>query len=273
MRYSNTCPAESLNKTVLFVVRDAQESTQVVSPGRINSDLNVTTSPELTKFGKLSTAKGKQNEVVSFTNRTPGVNASGIGPSNDVSAMNTAMRFVLARMHPTSKLSIMTGNRWPVAMPDTGRGRGRGTGTDRIALFWVYVKQVAERMVKSRRSSSGFLKHSWAGIIFKLLPYVPKGYGGVQSDIFGNAAEFGEVWPARPGSSVVVCKIENRIGMNPVTKELGKRYNQAAHAILGPILQESINREYDGKMRELARRGLAEEVPKLADCGVLVRMV
>jgi hypothetical protein len=261
LRYSNTVPAFAVNRTALFCIRDAQKNTPAVSPGRVNSDLNVSTSPMVTKKGLLSRDKSKQNSVVTFQNRTP--------DEDDVSAMNTAQRIVLARMHPTSKYSLETGNRWPVPMPDISSGR-----RDKSSLFWAYVAEVAERMVKARRSSVSFLRASWTTIIYQLLPNVPTnyrgGFGGMESNSFSKDLLTGEVTPARTNQPMPVCIVSNTIGMKGVTPELAANYNEAGHRILGPILQASINKEYDSKMAEAARRGWLDEQQNLAATGFTV---
>src|SRR5579872_6616586 len=93
MRHSKRSPARCVNSTAYHVIKDVVEADggfPVVSQSTIDADMNVTTSPAVLKSGKLSTAKGHQHDVVTFGNRTP--------DDQDASAMNTAMRIVLARM-------------------------------------------------------------------------------------------------------------------------------------------------------------------------------
>ncbi len=264
LRYSNTVPAWSVNKTALFCIRAAQRDTPAVTPGRVNTDMNVSTSPMVTKKGLLSRDKSKQNSVVTFHNRLP--------DEDDVSAMNTAQRIVLARMHPTSKYSLETGNRWPVPIPEFGKGT-QEQRNDATALFWKYVADVATRMVKARRSSVAFLNASWTAIIYQLLPNVPPGYRGgfgMETNQFSKDLLTGEVTPARTNQPTPFCIVSNTIGMKGVTPELAEKYNNAGHRILGPILQMAINREYDGKMAEAARRGWLDEQGKLIQLGFKV---
>jgi len=263
MRYSKNVPAQSINKTALFVIRDAQARTPVVSQGRINTDMNVVTSPAVLNSGKLSKDKKKQNDVVTFLNRTPTV--------EDVSAINTAQRIVLARMHPGSRFNIETGSRWALTPPDVGRGRQRAS--DSGTLFWAWVKQAAERMVRSRHSSTGFLKHSWTSILDQLLPHVPTrfraGFTMPERDLHAGLNS-GTVVPAQPGSSVCRCVVSNTLGMAPATAALGFKYNAAIHTILQPILQSSIDREFQTKMEYAAKQGWIDESAALKVLGINV---
>ena len=276
LQYTRQVPAEAVNRTALFVIRDVQSNTPVVSQDMIDADMNVSTSPAVLLNGKLSTSKTRQHEVVAFGNRAGNTGAAELGfDKDDVSVMNTAYRIVLARMHPNSRYSQLTGNRWPVPIPDFGRGRGSGAGTDSISLFWAYVKDVATRMVRARHSSTGFLKQSWSAIIYKLLPYVPSSYrGGVRLDMgeLGGKANFGEVKPALPGNGLAVCTVSNTMGMNNYNDVLSDKYNRAIHAICEPIVQKSIDKEFESKVDEAARRGWLERSSFLASCGVAVRV-
>ena len=270
LRHSNNVPARSINKTALFVIRKAQELTPVVSQATIDSDMNVTTSPAVLKSGKLSKDKSRQHEVVVFDNRTP--------TPDDVSAMNTAMRIVLARLHPTSRYSSETGNRWgspPGVIPNFGRGRSThrtfgGSATDARTLFWAWVKQVAERMVKARHSSTGFLKHSWAAIIYKLIPFAG---GGGLPDVGdrGEWMNFGEVKPAMEGYAIVYCRCDNTMGIGNQNDVMSEKYNKAAHEILEPVLQQAIDLEFKSKLAYANSKEWAKDEPSLAALGLLVK--
>ena len=261
--YRNKNPAQSVNKTAIMVIRKAQENTPFVSSSEIDADMNVTTSPEVTASGRLSKDKTKQHGTINFQNRTP--------TASDVSAINTAERIVLARMHPTSRFNVLTGGRWAITPPDFGRGRSKST--DSISLFWKWVRDVATRMVKARHSSPHFLQHSWAPIIEKLRPYVPPSYrGNPLKNPLGTDVSIGEVEPAKEGAGLAVCKIANRIGMDSPNKVLGEKHNQAAIGILVPILQKAIDSEFDGKMKYASKQGWVDRRQNIESCGFLVRI-
>ena len=121
---------------------DAQKRTAAVAIGVIDAELAVDVTPVLVKRGKrkgLPLKSGKTNVAV---------------PQRGLAAM-----IVVARMHPGSDYSLSTGNRWPVAKPQT-----KGT-----AAFWQAIQVIAQRMVKARHSSTHFLQHGWAEPIRRLL--------------------------------------------------------------------------------------------------------
>ena len=265
-QHTSVKPAQAVNRTALFIVRDAQKRTPFVTSGEIDTDMNVTTSPEITATGRISKDKTKQHGTIIFQNRRP--------TKEDVSAINTAQRIVLARMHPTSKFNVLTGGRWAITPPDFGRGRQKST--DSGTLFWKWVRDVAERMVKARHSSTHFLQASWSVIIFKLLPHVPPSYrSGMDAPMINPLKKellSGEVDPAKPGSSFAVCKITNTLGLIGPNKTLNEVHNDAAVSILVPILQSSIDREYDSKMKKADKEGWLEDSSALKSCGCLVRI-
>lgn len=263
-RHSKRGPARCVNSTAYFVIKDVVEADggfPVVSQSTIDSDMNVVTSPGLLKSGQLSMAKGRQNEMIAFGNRTP--------DAEDVSTVNTAMRIVLARMHPNSKFSIDTGNRWGIpagSAPSFGRGSGR-SGQDASTLFWAWVKQVAEKMIRARHSSTGFLKKSWIDLKVSILPFA-MGRAVSSAPVL---TDYSEVKPAQEGGNLAVCTVSNTLGVGSrTTKELSEKYNQANHAIAGPRLQKAINREFESKMKIAAAKEWAATEPELRALGMIV---
>ena len=244
--HSKKAPAQLVNQTALFVIKKAQELTPVVSQGRIVSDMEVRITPVLSKKGSrkgLPLKSGKYKMTVS--------------------EYSAASLISLARMHPGSKYSMMTGNRWPLAKPNTKGNEA----------FWAYIKEAAERMVRARKSSTAFLKASWNTILYKLQAEVNKGRSGSRIDIEGNKSTLlsGEVIPAKSGSTFAVCVVQNTIGMNNSNDVLGEKYNQAAHRVLNPVLQRAIQSEFESKIQLLNRRGLLEKSMVLRPYGFPVK--
>ena len=266
MRHSNRSPARCLNSTAYHVIKDVADGFPVVAQGTIDSDMNVTTSPAVLNSGRLSKDKTRQHELIAFGNRTP--------DDEDVSAQNTAERIVLARMHPGSKYSIETGNRWGIAPPDFGRGRSMsrrfgGSATDSTALFWAWVKEVAERMIRARHSSTGFLKKSWIDLKVSLLPFAMGSnnpFGGS-----GMITNYSDISPAKEGSNAVICRVSNTLGVGyGTTKELSEKYNQANHEIAEPRIRDAINREFKKKLDLADKQEWAKDEPELRALGLLV---
>jgi len=264
LRHTKRSPARCVNSTAYHVIKDVVEADggfPVVSQSTIDSDMNVISSPGVLKSGQLSTAKGRRNEVITFQNRMP--------DAEDASAVNTAMRIVLARMHPNSKFSIETGNRWGIpasSIPSFGRGSGR-SGMDSSTLFWAWVKRIAEKMVRARHSSTGFLKKSWIDLKVSILPFA-LGRGVSSAPVL---TEYSEVKPAQEGGALAVCQVSNTLGVGlRTTRELSEKYNQANHRIAGPRLQNAIDREFDKKMKVAAAKEWANDEPELRALGMVV---
>ena len=258
LRHSRQSPARCINRTAYFVIKDVVETDggfPVVAQSTIDSDMQVTVTPIVS-----AGSKGKNN-ITEDVEKT------------------RAMMIVIARMHPNSKYSLATGNRWPVAIPMSGLGVSRGAGIgpfqpsplDRMAAklnFWNYVKDVAARMVASRHSSTGFLKKSWIDLKVTILPFA-KGenpFGG------GMITQYADISPAKEGSTLAVCRVSNTLGVSyETTAELSEKYNAANHRIATPRIQNAINREFDKKVKLADSKEWAKDEPELRALGLLVR--
>ncbi len=120
------------------------------------------------------------------------------------------------------------------------------------------------------------MKHSWAAIIQKLIPYGGKA-GGMGS--FASAGDFsdmkavlltGEVQPAMPGRAQVFCRCDNTMGMNNNNSVLGEKYNEAAHRVLEKPLADAIQIEFEGKLAYANQQEWAALEPELKALGVMV---
>jgi hypothetical protein len=122
-------------------------------------------------------------------------------------------------------------------------------------------------MVKGRHSSSGFFKASWNVILKKLASLVPDNYKGAVSTWAGQGgsptAELGSVEPAQKGNPFAVCTISNLLGMDPRYPNISQRRNDAAHAILEPILKAAIDHSAETAMAKAMRDGLVKRQPQL----------
>lgn len=192
----------------------------------------------------------------------------------EVPDMNMAMKIVIARMNPQSKYSLSTGNRWPVATPGGGgwhpmiRGFARAYGAENaFAMAVDAIRPIAERMVKARHSSTGFLKKSWIDLKVSILPFAL----GKSVSSASVLTDYSEVEPAKEGYPLAVCRVSNTLGVgDKTTKELSEKYNKANHEIAEPRIREAINREFDKKMQLAAKQEWAKDEPELRTLGLLV---
>lgn len=245
--YSLQVPSQGLNRTVLFVLRAAQKNTPFVTGSRIDTELSVSTTPVLSTRGArkgLPLRSGRKNVAV-----TEG---------------GMATRIVLARMHRGSAYNQRTDQKYFIERAGFSSGGAAG--------FWKRVEQTAQRMVKSRHSSTHFFQATWGVLIQKILPDVPPGYRGGGAIGPGRDANptLGDVEPARAGTLTPACTVENRMGMSEVYPRLDFSRNAAAFAILAPALQAAIDAEYESKMEEASRRGWIERQGRLAACGFTI---
>ena len=259
MRHSSRSPARCLNSTAYHVIKDVVEANggfPVVSQGKIDSDMQVTSTPILSTRGKHLPLKDGSSEV-------------------DVPDMSVAMLITIARMNPMSKYSLSTGNRWPVATQGgwhamiSGFAKAYGA-KNAMAMAMDAIRPIAERMVKSRYSATGFIKKSWIDLKAALAPFAMG-----QSNPFGGSGaitNYSDVSPAKEGSALAVCQVSNTLGCGyQTTRELSEKYNQANHEIAEPRLQAAIGREFDKKMALAAQSEWEKDEPELRVLGVLVK--
>jgi hypothetical protein len=241
-RFGRSAPSLMVNRTAMFVVYETQKNTPFVELGRISSDMQVSVVPVVPTRGvKKGTTQVVMNEKVTM-----------------------AMKIVLARMHPNSKYNQMTGNRWLIDKPQVG---GSNAGA-RYWSFWNFVEQAAERMVRARRSSTHFLKSSWTPILMKLKIATKSKISIEKFDTNKKVLMTGEVELAQPGTFHPVCKISNTLGMNWPNAILGKKYNDAAHRILEPIMQRAIDKEAVTKLQKAFREGWIDQANLVRQFGL-----
>jgi hypothetical protein len=219
----------------------------------IDSELEVETVPVLSMKGPragLPVRSGKNNIEV-----TPG---------------GLATKIILARLNRYSNYNVLTDMKY--ALDKATFSPGMGT-----AGFWARVAMVAQRMVKSRHSSTHFFQASWNAILAKLVPLVPESYRSAVANWAGQGNRgreidptLGDVYRAPSNTTDPKCTIENRLGMVESLPTISEIRNLAAHQILEPILQKSIDRNFDQMMEMIHDRGWEEIAPKLEVHGVLV---
>ncbi len=246
-KHSRWSPAENLNRTAFFVVKDAMEHTLPTAPAKIDMELNVQSAP------RISARTGRP---VSRNSRNPNI--------INVTEGGLATRITLARMHRNSRYNLRTDRRYSILRSTFSPGQGR-------AGFWKKVEETATRMVKQRHSSSGFFKSSWLAILQKLYPLLPPGYRRgasiTQKPVNGS---LGDVTPAVGGGLTCTCIVENNLGTESLYPTIAARRNAYAHMLLTPILQSAIDREFWSKLELADRKGWMDRASALRECGFIV---
>ena len=243
--YSRKTPAQSLNRTVLFILRDVQKTTPFATMSRIDTDMQVTTTPRISKV------TGRQ---VSRNTRNPNIVT--------VTEGGMATRIVLARLHYGSRYNVRTDHRYWINQQLFSRGQGQ-------AGFWKKVEQVAIRMVKARHSSMHFFQSTWGVIIRKLLPNVPSSMraGIIPGFGAGSDAGLGEATAAKEGGVTCSCIIENFVGTSGAWPNIDARRNAYLNTVMGALLQAAIDREFESKMAYAAKQGWLDQQSALAVAG------
>lgn len=251
-QHSRQKPAEGLNRAVAHVVREAQKNTPLTSTGRIDTKLQVTTNPVISKKWKItkkSVIGVRQHKLAKGSQGPKFVPLAALIIQAQVLRVDNA-----ARSQPgMSRINRMTSGRY-ARMSSPFRGVSRRTGAAKM-------RAAISRMVKAGHSSVGFFKQSWTGILKALNP---KGGGPPTDNTIGIAS------PATPGTAVATCVIENRLGMDGRWPALDARRNAAAHRILAPALQNAINSEFHKSMELIDKKGWNEAKPTLAQLGFVV---
>lgn len=242
-RHSKRDPAESLNKTVLFIARDAQRRTPFVTIGRIDAQLNVQTTRRIsTRTGKPVSPKTKNANLVNVTEG------------------GAATKITLARLHMFSRYNKMTDFRYWLPLESFSPGQGQSG-------FWKKIDMVATRMVKARHSSTHFFQASWGAIIRLLAAHVP---GASTKAIRSASNELGSVLPAKTGTTTPTVVIENLIGNAKRYPTINMRRNLAAQRILVPVLRSAIEAEFWSKLYEAEKRGWIRDKAAFKAFGIVI---
>jgi hypothetical protein len=198
---------------------------------------------------------------------------------------NAAMMIVLARMHPGSRYNKLTGGYWALQAPSfkaASFGRAYEDPGMAARLFWQWVEDTAVRMVKARHSSSAFLLSCWIPAIRDLEPFVaasitranaryrtsgpvPRGSGTAQ-------VVPGSGWgkPAPSGALTAVAEIANAAGVGGKNSVLNNNHNAALWDIVPPLIQQSINEEYDNIIELVGKGRMEQQRAPLLPCGMTV---
>jgi hypothetical protein len=130
--------AHLANKACWGIASRAARSIKIVSPALITTQMRSTAAMAEMASGMLAAKKDRRNR-----------------------SLTMAQRIVLARMHPNSRFNRMTGGVFKLERPKGNGGsptqnRKYKLGGQAVSKFMDWVDSRAERMIKARRSSSGF---------------------------------------------------------------------------------------------------------------------
>ena len=251
-QHIKTAPTESLPRAVAFVVKDAKDRTPVTPVSRIDTELQVKTTPILVTRGSRTGVPRKDKK-----------STIEVGDRDTL-----AIKIQLARLNPYSNYNILTDRRYALSRSSFSPGMGAGG-------FWSKLQIVAQRMVKRRHSSSGFFKISWNAVLGALAPLVPSQYRGAVETWSGKegrkvSASLGSAQMSGKDTSRVSIKIDNLVGMDPKYPTISEIRNMEAHRTLGPALQRAIDANFIKQMDLIAKKGWRDKAPQLRGLGVMV---
>lgn len=252
MQHSKTLPGEALPRAVAFVVREAKARTPFTTIGQIDSELSVISTP------MLSTRGARKGLPLKSGKNLVNVVEGGL-----------ATKIVLARLHLGSKYNTLTDMKYALDRANFSLGGG-------VAGFWAKVEETAERMAKSRHSSTHFLQVTWNAVLNALAPLVPATYQGAVrrwaggDDKYGIAPDLGRAQMAGAGTGYATLTIENRAGMDDRFPNISKQRNEAAHRLLVPALQTAIDANFDKQMELINRNKWLDNSSSLRMLGVSV---
>lgn len=217
-----------LESTAFHVAVKTQRYTPFVTTAKIDSDLNVVTTPRLATQGKRKGQPLKSGKKDYF-----------------VPSQSAATRIVLASLHAGSKFNRLTGHRWYRDPRTFSPGKG-------AIGFWEQVNVVAQRMVAARHSSTHFLQASW-GVIAKKLrgkfyAAPPSDFGVIDIDASvtqtGDSDDFGEVYSGGSANDWSVT-LSNLLGMRASTHggDNAANINEAMLRHSLPAAQRALNEQ------------------------------
>lgn len=233
LEFSSRTLGEQCVTSLGIICSNARRETPFTEVGRIDAELEVTASPGLLKSGLPSKAKNRQREVVTV-------------PEGGLANM-----IVIARMHPGSNYSLLTGNRWGLDKPDT---HGK-------AAFMAFVQAASSRMVRGRRSSTHYLMAGWIEPI-RLCLASPLFKGKYRTLKAGNAGSFAldhrdpmqlGGMTIELGADAVTVTAVNEVGAGS-NAVLDEKHRAALIRYAGPPLQQAIGKEESDLLVELDKR-------------------
>lgn len=259
--YSRRTPAVAINTAAFRIAVVTSALTPAVPPSRIDSELSVEVVPRLGKRGQPLSLRSAKNRMY----KADGTGSGG-EPHPDVPL---SWLIISARAKAGSRFNQRTASRWLI------RGGTHPLKGARVAQFASIIGGFVTRMVKSRRSSTSFLKSFWRPAITQLKssglisPSALRGLGErAPTGRRSVASDAGWAIPAREGITVT-CEIANAAGMRG-SDALNRRHNEALHQYGGPALDQAIRQEWLSTLDYIAREEFKRNFGKLESLGFQV---
>jgi hypothetical protein len=225
MAWSQRTPAEAVNRAALVVAIGAKNRLPFVPIQKIDTELNVITTPVI-RIGKRLKPLKKQGKRFS----------GGLGTSTAHPEVPLAVLIVQARSNPDARYNQLTNQRYALA-GSPFKGVDRQTGR-------MLMKAAVSKMIARRHSSIAFLKAGWIPAVRKLLSVTTNKFRRSSNGPAMDGTRFygGDLGAAKPATSnlYAVAVIENDIGYRGLN---AASFNKALQLYGGPALQAALDDE------------------------------
>ncbi len=220
-QYTKRSLPEMVNTSAYWVAVNAKNNLPFVTPGKIDAELSVITSPVIGKRGKP--LKNKKTF------------SGGMSPLQRSNKAPLAALIVLARTNPNSRYNLLTNQRY--ALPSLKGMSAAG--------FHAAVAALVDKMVKLRHRSGKFLVAGWIPAIRDMRHFTSSKFLKSQPSASDGAASFygsglGMAKQATAGKYDCFATIENDVGMEG---QNAASFNQALMKYGVPATQSAVDRE------------------------------
>jgi hypothetical protein len=254
LKFSTRTPERVVNSTLYHVAKKTLEYTPAVSQAQIDTELGTAVVLQAKKRGS-GFKRAKRGELLS-SGRTVSMSRGQKSFNVPLAAaiiQASVIRPDVAASTPTAKrYNQRTNFRWArLASPFRGVSRAVGRSLMRAKV---------SRLIKTRHSSTHFLKAGWIAVLKEARS---KLYGGAPplDTPTESKADFGRFTPARAGIKVFGV-IANLIGL--AGSRNSQNYNRALHLHSGPALQRAVNEQAESMARHYADRIYKAELLPIA---------
>lgn len=249
-RVTKRCASELVNTAAYWIAVNAKNKTPFVTPQKIDSEMGTIVTPLKGIRGKVLSQKYAKNKVYSS-----GLTLKVKDKKGREKEVPRAALIVAARANPNSRYNQLTNHRYAISK-NPFKGFNRSLGRQKMTAL-------VDRLIKSRHSSSKFLRAGWIPAILAIKPFAVRKYtrgaGPPDTDLKSKIPpDIGSGMPAKEGAWKVVSTIENAVGMRGKNK---LSHNQALAKYGVKPLQDAIDHE-GRKNMEYAMKKMGEDIEK-----------